>query len=401
MDVASLRRYCRITGGRLDVPDTDQPRQRDLGDLQLVVPAQDQSHRVDEHLRDQRTRRQLAHPDPALEGEEPADHQDRAEHRHMRDVDDREEDRPQPERVPLPCRPFLDPAVRQLDAAPAQAVRLDGAAGVDRLGQDGGDGGVTGGLRAIGGRRALEVPAAPHHQQRNGDQHGGGERRGGHGEPGEQQRRPHHTDGQLRHGLTHGVGEPVDVGGDAGQQVARPGPLQDARRQPDRPHEEVLAQIGQHALAEHRAAQPHLPDEHGLDDQRDDEQGGGGLQMEFARVVRDPFDDRAQQIGPGHRGHDGHGVDGDQEQEGPAVPLEQFGHVGAYGRGRADGQRVRRRRGGRVVRRWRHADHAVSSISSSTPSRTASSSTLTPPRAACAAASAAASSSVSRVTTAR
>lgn len=169
----------------------------------------------------------------------------------MRHTDDREEHRAQVERVALPGRPLLDPALRQLDAALAQAVRLDGATRVHGLGEGGGDGGVTGGLGAVGGRCALEVPATADQQDGHGDQYGGGERRRGHGESAEQQGHPHHADGELRYGFAHRVGEPVDVRGDAGQQVARAGPLENAGRQPDRPYEEVLAQIGQHPLAEH------------------------------------------------------------------------------------------------------------------------------------------------------
>ena len=48
-------------------------------DLQLVVPAQDQVDRIDEHLREQRAGGQLAHVDPAPQDEHAADHQHRAE----------------------------------------------------------------------------------------------------------------------------------------------------------------------------------------------------------------------------------------------------------------------------------------------------------------------------------
>ena len=92
-----------------------------------------------------------------------------------------------------------------------------------------------------------------------------------------------------------------------------PGPLQDTRRQPDRPYEEVLAQVGQHPLAEHRAAQPHLPDEHGLYGQRDDEQPDGAAQMEVTRAVRRRLDEIAQQVGADHRGDHGDRVDRDEQ----------------------------------------------------------------------------------------
>lgn len=321
----------------------------------------------------------------------------------MREVHDREEHRSQEERVPLPRGPLGDPPVGEGDPARAEAVRLDRPARVDGLRERPRDRRVSGGLRAVRRGRPLEVPPAPHDQQRRGDQQGERERRRGDGEPADQQTGPDHADGELWDGLAHRIGQPVDVRGDTGQQVAGPGPLQDSRRQPDRPYEEVLAQVRQHLLAQHRAAQPHHPYEEGLDDEGEREQGDGALQMEAARPLGEAFDERAEQVRAHHRGGHRDRVDADEQRERHAVTAQQIAYVGAHGPGRAHGQGRRRRRGRRVVRRWRQADHA-DSPSSSDASFDASLSSLARASltwSSLALSSRACSSSVSRVTTAR
>ena len=94
-----------------------------------------------------------------------------------------------------------------------------------------------------------------------------------------------------------------------------PGPLQHARRQPDRPYEEVLAQIGQHLLAEHRPAQPHQPHEHGLHrPARAANSATVRARWSVPRPVRQPLDQAAQQLRADHRGDHGDRVDGDEQQ---------------------------------------------------------------------------------------
>lgn len=392
----ALRPYLRVARVRLDVPDADEPGQRHLRDLELVVPPEHDPDRVDQHLREQRARGQLPHVDPALEHEHPAEQEHRAQHRRVGDVDDGEENRAQEEGVPLPRDPFGDPPVRQRDPPRAEAVRLDGAARVDRLGEGPGHRRVPRRLRAVRRGRPPEVPAAAHDQQRSREQRGQRERRGRDREAAEQQSRPHEADGQLGHGLAHGVGEPVDVRGDPGEQIARARPLQDARRQPDRADQEVLPQVGEHLLAEHRAAQPDHPYEDGLDEQRGREQADRALQMELPRTRGQLVHHRTEQVRAGHRGDHGDRVHPDEQRERPAVAAQQRPHIGADGRVRGDGQRRRRRRGRRVVLRCRQADHADS------PSSASSSPTGPSPSTASARGRAAASSSsVSRVTTAR
>ena len=174
--------------------------------------------------------------------------------------------------------------VRQLDPAAAEAVRLDGPPGVHRLREHGGHRRVSGRLRAVGrtapaGSTSGSRPPAPARATSTAGASGGAVTTS------PPSSSAAHTTPMASCGTASRIAlaEPVDVRRDPGQQIARAGPLQDARRQPDRPYEEVLAQVGQHPLAEHRAAQPHLPYEHGLDDQRDDEQRAVKLQMEFPR----------------------------------------------------------------------------------------------------------------------
>ncbi len=97
---------------RLDLPDAHQPGEGDLGDLELVVPAQDQADGLDQHLREQGTGREPADADPALQDENAAQQQQHTTHdQHVAEVDGGEEHGAQPQGPALPGSPLGDPAL--------------------------------------------------------------------------------------------------------------------------------------------------------------------------------------------------------------------------------------------------------------------------------------------------
>ena len=72
------------------------------------------------------------------------------------------------------------------------------------------------------------------------------------------------SDRPLRQGPAHRPAELVDVAAGPGEQVARPGRLDDADGQREGVADEVLAQLGEHLLAQHLADVAGVAGEHGL-----------------------------------------------------------------------------------------------------------------------------------------
>ena len=247
--------------------DAEQPGQRGGADLQLVEDADDPVDRVDQHLHVERRRRDLAERDLALGVEVAAEQQRRHRRDQVGELHVREEHRAQEQRVALGVVGLRDVGVDRADPLLAEAERLDGARALDGLGQRRVDLGVRRGLAQVAVLGAGEVPAQPDHQRRDAEQAGQRDppadaTGGGEGEHG-----GHHRDRPLGQRVAHRPAELVDVAAGAGQQVAGAGRLDDADRQRERVADEVLAQLGQHLLAEHLAEVAGVAGQHGLEQQ--------------------------------------------------------------------------------------------------------------------------------------
>ena len=148
--------------------------------------------------------------------------------------------------------------------SPAEAQRLDGAGALDGLGEGGVDAGVRRALAQVAVLGAGEVPPQPDHQRRHAEQAGQRDPPADPDRGDEGEHRGDDGDRPLGQRPAHRPAELVDVAAGPGQQVAGAGRLDDADRQRERVVDEVLAQLGQHLLAEHLASVARVAGQHGL-----------------------------------------------------------------------------------------------------------------------------------------
>ena len=115
----------------------------------------------------------------------------------------------------------------------------------------------------------------------------------------------------------HRPAELVDVAAGPGQQVAGAGRLDDADRQRQRVADEVLAQLGQHLLAEHLAGQPRVPGQDRLGHQEPGQHEDDLVDVADGGALVDGLDEVADQP---RRGQSGQGRRDVQRQRGPQQP---------------------------------------------------------------------------------
>ncbi len=251
------------------VGDADEPGERGAADLHLVEPREQPVDRVGELLDVEHDRRHLADrgmpvgDEPAAPGERRDDGQD------VGDVDGREPDRAQPERVPLRGVGVGEVGVDPARPLGREAERLDGAAAVDRLARGAGHRRVRRALPEVAGRRVAEVPPRPDDQDRRTDETG---QRSDRADPdcgGDDEERRHARDRRLGDREPDRARERVDVGGRARDEVADPGPLDGRERQRQHAPHEVVAQLGEHPLGEHEGRPAGEEGEHRLGDEED------------------------------------------------------------------------------------------------------------------------------------
>ena len=113
--------------------------------------------------------------------------------------------------------------------------------------------------------------------------------------------------------------ELVDVAAGAGEQVAGAGGLDRADRQRQRVADEVLAQPGQHLLAERLAEVPRVPGEHGLQDEEAGEVHDDAVDVGRGRALVDRLHEATEQPGRGQCGERGQQVQGQRTPQHPRV----------------------------------------------------------------------------------
>ena len=142
----------------------------------------------------------------------------------------------------------------------------------------------------------------------------------------------------------------LDVAGGAGDQVAGAGRLDRAEGQAEDAVEELLAQLGQHPLAEGVGGQAGHPDQHHLGDQGGQHGQGDLVDPPGGGAAADLVDQQAEQGRAGQPGHGGRGVQPDGQGQAAPVPPGQHPGPGpdlGGGRHRQPGHR----RGGHANRR--------------------------------------------------
>jgi hypothetical protein len=210
------------------------------------------------------------------------------------------------------------------DPALLEPQGLDGAAALDRLGDPAGQPRPGGHLAPVAVGGAPQVPAGREPQQRQHDQHrrqrdpGRHSDRGGDGQgPGDD------GDQGLGHAEAHHLGDVLDVAGGAGDQVAGAGRLDRAQGEAEHAVQELLAQLGQHPLAEGVGGQPAHPVEHHLGDQGGQHGQGDLVHPPGGGAATDLVDQQAEQGRAGQPGQGGGGVQADRQRQAPAVPPGQ------------------------------------------------------------------------------
>ena len=317
----------------------EQPGQRGRAHLQLVEDRHDPVHRVDEHLHVEGRRGDLAEGDAAL-GVEVAAEQERRDRRdQVGQLHAREEHGAQVERVALRGVGLADVVVDRPDPLGTEPEGLHGPGALDGLGQRRVDRGVRRGLAQVAVLGPGEVPAQPDHQRRQAEthrqQHPPADRHRGD----ERDDRGDDRDRPLGQRPAHRPAELVDVAAGAGEQVAGAGRLDHADRQRQRVADEVLAQLGQHLLAEHLAGQPRVAREHRLHDQEDGQRQHHLVHVADGRALVDRLDEVAEQPGCGQPGQRGTEVQRQRGPEQPRVSSRQAAHVAAQRPGVGDRQR--------------------------------------------------------------
>ena len=185
---------------------------------------------------------------------------------------------------------------------------VDGPGALDGLGDGAVERRVRRRLALVGRRRALEVPA--HDQQQRA------RRRTSRSRPPARARGTrtivsemrHDGDDHARDAEAHRVLELVDVVRRARHEVARAGPLDDGQRQGRDRLDELLAQLGEHLLAEHHRRALREPDEHGLREHGDGADGDQRVDVRRRGAAGDGVDEHAQQPRPGQPGDRGQRV---------------------------------------------------------------------------------------------
>ena len=268
-----------------------------------------------------------------------APQQGRHDRQHEGHVDAGEQHRAQPQGARLGGERLALVRVDPVPPAPAQAERVDRAGALDRLADRAVERRVRGRLAQVARRGPAQVPArgqqqrrhAHEQRQRDAPVHGDG------GDDGEQHGR--RRDQDPRHAEPHGVLHPVDVVGGPAQQVTGAGPLDHRQRQPGHRGDELLAQLGEHRLAEHQGRAL------GVADRARSGRARRSTRTPTARSTNAPVgprrrrvDDPAEQPRPREAGERREGVQAqDQTQGAPVAPQQPQGVLAQGGRV-SDGQ---------------------------------------------------------------
>jgi hypothetical protein len=185
-------------------------------------------------------------------------------------------------------------------------------------------------LGQVAGRGPLEVPPRRHVDERHEDQHRQRHDRGHEEGRCRGEHRRHEGDQRLGHREADGAREGVDVAGRTRQQVTSAGALDRAERKCEHLRQELLAQVGQHLLAEHRtrpcgrsASAPSGRARTRRAGARRRRRGRG------RRPVLDPLHQAAQQPRTGEAGHGRDRVQRQCPPELARVPAHQGTGVGA------------------------------------------------------------------------
>ncbi len=187
----------------------------------------------------------------------------------------------------------------------------------DGLGQGRVDHGVRRTLAEVAVLGAGEVPAQPDHERRHPEQAGQRDPPADGQGCREGQHRGHHRDRPLGQRPSHRPAELVDVAAGAGQQVTRARGLDDPDRQRERVADEVLAELGQHLLAEDLAGVAGEPGEHGPDQQEPSQDEDDPVDVTDRGAVLDRLDQVSQQARGSQRSQRGTHV---QRQRTPQQP---------------------------------------------------------------------------------
>ena len=223
------------------VGDADEPGERSAADLHLVEPREQPVDGIGELLDVEDDRRHLADRGVPVRDEPAAPRQRRDDGEDVRDVDGREPDRAQPERVPLRGVGVGEVGVDPPRPLRREAERLDGTAAVDRLTRGAGHRRVRRAFPEVAGGGVAEVPPRPDEQDRRPDET---RQRGDRAHPdggGNDEERGHARDRRLGDREPNRARERVDVRGRARDEVADPGPLDGGERQRQNTTHEVVA----------------------------------------------------------------------------------------------------------------------------------------------------------------
>jgi hypothetical protein len=183
-----------------------------------------------------------------------------------------------------------------------------------------------------------QVPPRARPQQRHPDQAGQRQERSDEQERADRERPRDDRDQRLRHGVPHAAGERVDVPGGTGDQVAGTGPFHRRQRQCQHTVDELLAQCGEHLLAQPGGGIDRVPHEDRLRDREAGDRERDRVYGPVRGAALDLLHQVADQPRRGEAAHRGQAMCGQREAEVARVAHREPARVRPDLRGRGDRQ---------------------------------------------------------------